>query len=203
MTSHVEASWSVTNDSTLLKSMGLTIRGFAKPSRRCLDHTLFGVPQSPKTSNPSDPHLTPEEDERYEWGIEEADFVSLAPIFNPENTSWPGKNETWGHFGFHTPRRASVGMHSRCSKKLLGVMHAENIKGNNLDSEMAPQTVALLHGLKAVYASMPVFFDRDWKAESLQKYFTPGSKVRAGVSETAPSVRTFKAGSMVPPGILK
>lgn len=47
-------------------------------------------------------------------------------------------------------------------------------QGNHVSSEMTPQTVALLHGLKAVFAPIPMFFDRDWQGESLQKFFNPG-----------------------------
>lgn len=39
---------------------------------------------------------------------------------------------------------------------------------------MTPQTVALLHGFKAVFAPIPMFLDRDWSGESLEKFFNPG-----------------------------
>jgi len=143
-----------------------------------------------KPIGPARPFLIPEDDKRWEWGIEEhADFISLAPIFNPVNTSWAGRNDVWGYDGSHTPRRASVGMHSRSSKKLLGAMHEENLKGNHLGSEMGPQTVALLHGLKAVYAPIPMFFDRDWRSDRLQSYFNPGPEGQSGSVEYSPFSR--------------
>lgn len=138
-------------------------------------------------TGPAKPFLTAEDDKRYEWGVgEEADLITLDPIFNPMNTSWPGRNDIWGYEGSQTPRRASVGMHSRCSKKLLDAMHIESLKGNHLGSEMGPATVALLHGLKAVFAPTPVFFDREWGTESLQKYFNPGPQGQSGDSADSP-----------------
>lgn len=143
---------------------------------------------------PTRPFIVPEEDKRWEWGVEEhADFISLAPMFNPVNTSWPERNDVWGYDGSHTPRRASVGTHSRCSKTLLRAMHEENLKGNHLGSEMGPQTVALLHGLKAVYAPIPMFFDREWRSDSLQKYFNPGPEGQSGNVEDSPFSRDFQS----------
>jgi hypothetical protein len=45
---------------------------------------------------------------------------------------------------------------------------------------MTPQTVALLHGLKAVYAPIPMFFDRAWGGAMLAKYFNPGPRGESG-----------------------
>ena len=41
-------------------------------------------------------------------------------------------------------------------------MHQENMKGRILAAEMMPSTVALEHGLKAIYAPMPVWFSHVW-----------------------------------------
>jgi hypothetical protein len=125
-------------------------------------------------------------DDGYEWGVgEDADYISLAPIFNPINTTWSNQTEIWGYAGpENTPRRATIGMNSRCSKKLLTTMDADSLRGNHIGSGMAPQTVALLHGLKAVFAPTPMFFDRAWDGSSLEKYFNPGPK---GVSGSCPN----------------
>ncbi|KAK6598091.1 hypothetical protein H4I96_09043 [Botrytis cinerea] len=70
--------------------------------------------------------------------------------------------------------------------KLLDAMHTENLKGNHVSSEMTPQTVALLHGFKAVYAPLPIFFDRAWNGASLNKWFNPGPKGESGNSSDSP-----------------
>jgi hypothetical protein len=151
--------------------------------------TIWGPPSvAGVTPVASGPLVLDPKEGNYEWGVgEEADYISLAPIFNPVNTSWPGRNDVWGYDGpDRTPRRATIGTQSRCSKKLLDTMHTENKKGNHVSSEMTPQTVALLHGLKAVYAPIPMFFDREWQAESLNKWFNPGSKGVSGSCEESP-----------------
>ncbi|KAH8811217.1 hypothetical protein F5884DRAFT_267942 [Xylogone sp. PMI_703] len=112
----------------------------------------------------------------YVWGVgEEADYISLAPMFDPRTTKWVDQNMMSGYVGpENTPRRATIGTQSRCSKKLLNIMHMENQRGNHVSSEMTPQTVALHHGLKAVYAPIPIWFDRDWDPRSLNKWFNTG-----------------------------
>jgi hypothetical protein len=151
--------------------------------------SIWGAAYMPtvKPVGPSRPIDDPKYDD-YEWGVgEEADYISLAPIFDPANTTWPGRDDVWGYDGAdRTPRRATIGTQSRCSRKLLEAMHAENLEGNHVSSEMTPQTVALLHGLKAVYAPMPVFFDRAWNGEILEKYFNPGPNGVSGSSEESP-----------------
>jgi len=128
-------------------------------------------------------------DDDYEWGVgEHADYISLGPIFNPNNTAWVGGPDVWGYkLGADgTPRRTTIITQSRCSKRLLDTMHAENLAGNHVSSEMTPQTVALHHGLKAVYAPHPVFFDREWKAESLERWFNPGPEGQSGSGLESP-----------------
>jgi hypothetical protein len=149
---------------------------------------VWGAPkvEGVKPEGPVRPVMDPRDDD-YKWGVgEEADYISLAPIFNPVDTTWPGKNDVWGYVRPEDiPRRATVGLNSRCSKKLLKTMDAEIQHGNYLGSEMAPQTVALLHGLKAVFAPIPMFFDRAWNESSLDKYLNPGPKgVSGSVAES-------------------
>ncbi|CZR53013.1 uncharacterized protein PAC_02891 [Phialocephala subalpina] len=153
------------------------------------DDTVWGAPVTVNVTagGPQPPVADPKAD-KYTWGVgEAADYISLSPMFNPVNTSWPGRNDVWGYDGaVATPRRASIGTQSRCSKKLLDTMHAENKKGDHVSSEMTPQTVSLLHGFKAVYAPIPMFFDRSWDGASLQRYFNPGPKGVSGSVEESP-----------------
>ncbi|KAI2625097.1 hypothetical protein GGR54DRAFT_551109 [Hypoxylon sp. NC1633] len=149
--------------------------------------TVWGAPKLPFVSpvGPKPPVAKPEDDS-YKWGVgEEADLITVAPIFNPINSSWISANELWGfndstHETTDLPRRATIVTHSRVSKKLLDIMHVENLQGNHISSEMVTQTTALLHGLKAVYVPMPVYFDRPWKGKDLAKWFNGGAKGESG-----------------------
>lgn len=151
--------------------------------------TIWGPPPNPKIRpvGPRPPVFDARED-NYKWGVgEEADYISLAPLFNPVLTKWVGRHDIWGFLGpENTPRRAAIGTSSRCSKLLLDTMHEENLRGNHASSEMTPQTVALLHGLKAVYAPIPVFFDRAWGGTLLAKYFNPGPTGESGSTAQSP-----------------
>ncbi|KAI5860268.1 hypothetical protein GGS23DRAFT_242163 [Durotheca rogersii] len=149
--------------------------------------TVWGPPQLPFVNpvGPKPPVANPEDDD-YQWGVgEEADLITVAPIFNPMNSSWISGNELWGfndstHATLDLPRRATIITHSRVSKRLLDIMHVENIRGNHISSEMVTQTIALLHGLKAVYVPMPVFFDRPWQGKDLARWFNGGPKGESG-----------------------
>ncbi|KAG4428937.1 hypothetical protein IFR05_015582 [Cadophora sp. M221] len=148
------------------------------------EDTIWGPPPTPGVS-PVGPKSPDPKD--HHWGVaEDADYISLAPMFNPVNTSWVGRNDVWGYDGLNTPRRATIGTQSRCSKRLLDTMHAENLRGNHVSSEMTPQTVALLHGFKAVFAPIPMFLDRDWSGESLAKFYNPGPKGESGSTVESP-----------------
>ncbi|KAL7623086.1 hypothetical protein AAE478_006765 [Parahypoxylon ruwenzoriense] len=149
--------------------------------------TVWGPPKLPFVNpvGPKPPVAKPEDD-NYRWGVgEEADLITVAPIFNPINSSWISGNELWGfndstHATLDLPRRATIVTHSRVSKRLLDIMHVENIRGNHISSEMVTQTTALLHGLKAVYVPIPVFFDRPWKGQDLARWFNGGPKGESG-----------------------
>lgn len=155
--------------------------------RQSGDGSVWGSPKLPfiKPVGPKPPVTKPEEDD-YEWGVgEEADLITVAPIFNPINSSWVGAPDVWGyndssHAAQDLPRRTTIVTQSRVSRRLLNIMHVENLRGNHVSSEMTPQTVALLHGLKAVYAPMPIWFDRAWSGRALMKWFNPGPKGVSG-----------------------
>lgn len=150
--------------------------------------TIWGPPSSSNVAPTGPPRpSTGPSDDIDDWGMgEAADYVSLAPMFNPINTTWPGRDDVWGYDGVQTPRRATIGTTSRCSKRLLKTMHDENLKGNHVSSEMTPQTVSLLHGFKAVFAPIPIFFDKPWKGAELDKFFNPGPKRVSGSTKGSP-----------------
>ncbi|KAK0384921.1 hypothetical protein NLU13_7400 [Sarocladium strictum] len=134
---------------------------------------------------PKPPVADPADDD-YKWGVgEEADVIMVGPIFNPINSSWIMQKHVWGyydatHHSWDVPRRTTIVTQSRISKRLLDIMHVENMRGNHVASEMTPQTVALHHGLKAVFAPHPVFMDRDWSGEFVNKWFNPGKNGECG-----------------------
>ncbi|KAL2264810.1 hypothetical protein VTJ83DRAFT_7320 [Remersonia thermophila] len=148
---------------------------------------VWGAPKIPVVDpvGPKPPVEDPQDDD-YAWGVgEDADLIELAPIFDPVNSNWVMRNTIWGYrsrdFSWgRLPRRATIVTQSRLSRRLLDVMHREDLRGNHAASEMVAQTVALLHGLKAVYAPMPVFFDRAWSGEQLDKWFNGGPGGQSG-----------------------
>jgi hypothetical protein len=154
--------------------------------------TVWGPPPLPfiRPIGPKPPVSNPEND-NYEWGVgEDADVITIGPIFNPVDSNWVIANHVWGysdetHGPLDLPRRTTIITQSRVSKRLLDIMHVENSRGNHVASEMTPQTVALLHGLKAVFAPHPVFFDRPWNGTFLDKWFNPGPKGVAGGTGSA------------------
>ncbi|KAK4122387.1 hypothetical protein N657DRAFT_575639 [Parathielavia appendiculata] len=149
--------------------------------------TIWGAPSVPVVTplGPKPPVSNPEDDD-YKWGVgEEADLIELAPIWDPVNSGWVMRNSIWGYrsqtfpWG-RLPRRATIITQSRLSRRLIDIMHYEDLRGNHVASEMVAQTTALLHGLKAVYAPMPVFFDRGWSGAQLAKWFNGGPKGQSG-----------------------
>ncbi|KAI3334175.1 hypothetical protein F4824DRAFT_216073 [Ustulina deusta] len=156
------------------------------------EDTIWGPPDFPFVTpvGPKPPVARPEKDD-YKWGVgEEADLITVAPIINTNFSGWVGANDVWGfndssHATQQLPRRVTIVTHSRISKKLLDIMHVENLRGNVIASEMTCQTVALLHGLKAVYAPMPMFFDRPWKGKDIARWFNSGEKGDSGGDNSA------------------
>ncbi|KAJ4155660.1 hypothetical protein LMH87_000896 [Akanthomyces muscarius] len=150
------------------------------------DSIVWGPPDLPfiNPQGPTPPS-TPSED-NYEWGVgEDADVITVGPMFNPINSLWIIGDHVWGYYDENhrredVPRRTTIVTHSRISKRLLSLMHTENIRGNHVASEMTPQTVALHHGLKAVFAPQPVFMDRKWTGSFVNKWFNAGPDGAAG-----------------------
>lgn len=147
--------------------------------------TVWGpVPPSPDfiPTGPEPPVPDPKTDS-YEWGVDEqADLITLLPIFDPKDTSWTFPNMLW-NLSEETPRRASVVTMNRVSKKLLHLMHdTQRDKEQGLVSEMTAPSIALWHGLKAVYAPHPIYVDGKWTAKELARIFNPGppEKINGG-----------------------
>lgn len=135
---------------------------------------------------PKPPVANPEDDP-YKWGVgEDADLITLGPIFDPVNSTWIFGDKVWGYRDEQNPdptklpRRTTIVTQSRISKRLLDIMHVENLRGNHIASEMTPQTVALLHGFKAVFAPHPTWFDRPWSGAFLDKWLNSGDKGSGG-----------------------
>ncbi|KAF3937685.1 hypothetical protein ABW19_dt0201675 [Dactylella cylindrospora] len=137
---------------------------------------------------PKPPTATPEED-NFEWGVgEEADLITLLPMFDPIGGTWSLRTACNGYAeGPETlPRRAAIVTASRLSKRLLWRMHSENSqRKHTCAAEMWPATTCLHHGLKAVYAPHPIWFERDWQnmtyVESVFNGGTKGAVVRESV----------------------
>ena len=111
----------------------------------------------------------------YEWGVgEDADMISLAPVFDPEGTSFVLKDKV-EHYpdAIHTPRRAT-GTTSmiRLSKRLLRAMHHGQVtSGFSMPPEMYPESTALHHGLKLVVFPLPVYLDYAKSPENMNAAF--------------------------------
>ncbi|KAJ9156474.1 Major facilitator superfamily transporter [Pleurostoma richardsiae] len=148
---------------------------------------VWGAPELPFVNpvGPKPPVASPDQDE-YEWGVgEEADLITLAPMFNPAPSGWVLRDQVWRyedetHKPADLPRRATIITQNRASRRLLDIMHVEDLRGKHVGSELATPTVAFIHGLKAVHAPMPVFFDRPWNGTLLQKWFNGGPKGVSG-----------------------
>lgn len=113
-----------------------------------------------------------------ECGVgEEADLITLNPIFDAEDSGWVFAQDVTGYDQSlpTPPRRCAIVTASRLSRRLLDVMHEETWRQHHsMFSEMYPASMALHHGLKAVYAPHPVYLDRNWEIEAVDKAFNGG-----------------------------
>lgn len=137
----------------------------------------------PATANP--------DQDSYSWGVgEDADFITLLPIFPPHETHYAFLGDYWNYpevpAAPEPPKRCSIVTTYRLSNRLLNTMHNENSKapGHHMGSEMWPPSVCLQYGYKAVYAPHPIWLDRKWPAKALNYIFNPGSGGNAGGSES-------------------
>ncbi|KAF2155645.1 hypothetical protein K461DRAFT_284538 [Myriangium duriaei CBS 260.36] len=128
-------------------------------------------------------------EDKYVWGVgEEADFITLNPLFDPDQTTWllaedvTGYNTTDGL----PPRRSAIVTTSRLSRRLLNTMHRETaLARHSMFTEMWPGSCALHHGLKAVYAPHPVYIDRRWPTSYLAAIFNNGRNGASGGARTS------------------
>ncbi|XP_044724755.1 Major facilitator superfamily transporter [Hirsutella rhossiliensis] len=129
------------------------------------------------------------EADRYQWGVgEEADYISLNPLFDPEGTTWMLRDDITGFNRSRglLPRRAAIITTSRMSRRLLMTMHRMTAyKKQFAFPEMWPATVALHHGLKAVFAPHPVYVDRKWPVDFMAQTFNGGRDGSSGGSRTS------------------
>lgn len=94
---------------------------------------------------------------------EGADIITLNPIFDVEQSGWVFWNDATGYES-PPPRRCAIVTASRLSRRLLSAMHEEVFLNHHTAfSEMFPPTVALHHGLKAIFAPHPIYIDRGWQ----------------------------------------
>lgn len=146
-------------------------------------HTVWGPePWSAEQAilGPAPP--TSEEADDYQWGVgEEADFITLLPLWDPRETLWSYRDKLFNYpLGEgshderpypHVPRRVFINTLARFSKQLLNAMHTENKAGLSMASELWPGSVALQHGLKAVYAPHPIWMAQLWPSDYMDAVF--------------------------------
>ncbi|KAL2212424.1 hypothetical protein CC79DRAFT_1340284 [Sarocladium strictum] len=150
---------------------------------RAPDHKDWFRPQNDSTPP------TPYEKDHHVWGKgEEADLITLNPIFDPDGTTWGLKEDITGFNRSEPlpPRRAAIITTSRLSRRLLLTMHKMTAyKKQFAFPEMWPATVALQHGFKAVYAPHPVYVDRKWPIDFMAATYNAGSSGSSGGSRTS------------------
>jgi hypothetical protein len=126
------------------------------------------LPPPPETKPP-----TSYDKDNYEWGVgEDADLLVFSPIFDPTLTNWVFRTDVTGYNVSLPipPRRAAIITVARMSRRLLDTMHEEVSRmKHTMFPEMWPSTVCMHHGLKAVYAPHPVYFDHDWNLETMDR----------------------------------
>ncbi|KAF5022943.1 hypothetical protein F66182_5009 [Fusarium sp. NRRL 66182] len=158
------------------------------------DRTVWG-PLRPKDDDdwfePGNDPVAPTsyEKDHYQWGVgEEADYIALNPIFNPDGTTWGLKDDITGYNRTDglPPRRANIITTSRMSRRLLTTMHKMTaFKKQFAFPEMWPATVALQHGYKAVSVPHPVYVDRAWPTAYMAQVFNNGRDGASGGSRTS------------------
>jgi Protein of unknown function (DUF3405) len=129
------------------------------------------------------PFRDPEQDS-FEWGVgDEADLITMLPLFDPKGTMWTLRDHLYKFKDESTERRTAIVTVSRLSRRLLNIMHVENAaNGRSAASEMWPATAALHHGLKVVQARHPIWFDRQWPAEYMESVFNSGEHGESGTT---------------------
>jgi len=125
------------------------------PGRKSLRFEAKGESVMPETC----------EADRENCGVgEEADIITLNPIFDTDGSGWVfGLDATGYAKDDPPPRRSAIITASRMSYRLLAAMHEEVWRHHHtMFSEMFPPSVAFHHGFKGVYAPHPMYIDRAW-----------------------------------------
>jgi hypothetical protein len=141
--------------------------------------TGLGMLPAPNSTIPP----TPFDKDNYEWGVgEPADLIVFDPLFDPSKTNWGFRLDVTGYDTSldPPPRRTAIITIARLSRRLLDVMHEETyLMRHTMFPEMWPPSVALHHGMKAVYAPHPVYFDRKWPIDVMDVTFNRPDKPSA------------------------
>lgn len=123
--------------------------------------------------------------ENYTWGLgEEADLITMLPMFNPDTTHYALRNIFYNYpkslIPGGPPRRATIITLYRISHRLLSTMHLENTHdpAHHMSAETWPQGVSLHHGFKAVYAPHSIWFDKEWPAQAANFIYNNGDQQR-------------------------
>ena len=132
------------------------------------------------------------------------DLITFNPLFDPNNTRWAFHDDITGYNNTRPPTRAALITASRLSKRLVMLMHEETYaKNHTMFPEMYPASIALHYGLKAIYAPLPVYLDRDWPAVHANEVF---NNVKISEKSKANGMRGIngyfhgKGGSVFGPG---
>ncbi|KAF2968269.1 hypothetical protein GQX73_g5333 [Xylaria multiplex] len=135
----------------------------------------YGVLSSPKVTKPP----TTFEEDNYEWGVgEAADLITFDPLFDPSKSGWVFRDDVTGYDTSvpTPPRRAAIVTVERLSRRLLNTMHEETWRMHHtMFPEMWAPSIAFHHGYKALYAPHPVYFDRKWPLDVVDKTFNKPS----------------------------
>lgn len=103
------------------------------------------------------------------------DLITFNPMFDPTRTRWAFHDDITGYNvgeDGRPPTRAALITASRVSRRLLVLMHEETLHNKHtMFPEMFPASIALHYGLKAVYAPLPVYFDRNWPSVHANEIF--------------------------------
>ncbi|KAK5165818.1 uncharacterized protein LTR77_008741 [Saxophila tyrrhenica] len=126
---------------------------------------VWGPLQQDDDTPPDSHPPTPYPADNYTWGVDSpADLITFTPLFDPAHTTWVLRNDIT-NYPSPPPRRASIITVSRLSRRLLAAMHDEVVlEKRTMFTEMFPASVALQEGMKAVFAPVGVWFDRDWNS---------------------------------------
>ncbi|KAL9060946.1 MAG: hypothetical protein Q9162_000390 [Coniocarpon cinnabarinum] len=145
--------------------------------------TVWGPqPWSPEQSVRGPTPPTDEIDDSFSWGVgEEADLITMLPMWDPRETWWSYRDHVFNYPGSdkatqerpfpHIPRRVFINTLVRLSKDLLDAMHYENQAGLSMASELWPGSVALQHGYKGVYAPHPIWQSHVWDPQYMELVF--------------------------------